>query len=69
MGFLSSKSTPPPVPSPVPMPRTSDIEVQERREREKRRLRGMQGRQPTILTGPQGVKGPAPVGLKSLLGE
>lgn len=61
--------SPPPVPAPPPLPERSDLEARERERREKERLARMKGRKSTILTGPEGVKGEAPVEKKSLLGE
>ena len=69
MGFLGAGKSPPPVQPPPPIPRGSDAGVMEREARERRRVQGMKGRQSTILTGAEGVKGEASVGLKSLLGE
>jgi hypothetical protein len=64
------KSKPPKLPPPLPPPPTltdADAEDQRRLQREKERKR--RGRSSTILTGPLGVTGPAPVQRKTLLGQ
>jgi hypothetical protein len=64
------KSKPPKLPPPLPPPPTltdADVEDQRRLQREKERKR--RGRSSTILTGPLGAAGQAPVQKKTLLGQ
>ena len=62
------KTKPPKLPPPLPPPPTdADVDEQRRLQREKERKR--RGRSSTILTGPLGVAGQAPIRKKTLLGQ
>jgi hypothetical protein len=67
MAGFSSSPTPPPPPPPPPV--RSDAEVQEAALQERLRQARVRGRSANILTGGEGVTGPAPVARKKLLGE
>jgi len=67
MGFGGGK--PKKVEPFIPPPVIEDPAIEEAKRRERERLRKKRGRGASILTGPQGVLGPANVGLKTLLGE
>jgi len=57
---------PPPAQEP---PEEDDPEVEEARRREREAMRRRRGRRATILTGAQGVEGPAPGTRRTLLGS
>lgn len=54
---------------PPPPPEREDPAIAEARAREVVAARRLRGRASQILTGPQGVTAPAPVGRKVLLGQ
>lgn len=58
-----------PPPPPPPLPSREDEGVEESRRKQVLAMRLQRGRMSTILTGGQGLPGPAPVGRKVLLGE
>lgn len=61
---------PPPAPaSPPPPIDDTDVRLEAAREEERQRQAKKKGRASTILTGPQGLAGPAPVQRKTLLGQ
>jgi hypothetical protein len=45
------------------------VEERSARSRQRAAAAAMKGRQSTLLTGPQGIKTPAPVAVKRLFGE
>lgn len=68
MGFIAPKSPPPP-PAPPPPPKPEDKEVEEAKKKEEKRIRGMKGRESTILTSAFGIREQAPTIRKTLLGQ
>ena len=69
MGFMSSPSIPAPPPAPAPPPVDDSAELEAARQAERERQMKKRGRASTLLTGPQGLAGTAPVQKKTLLGQ
>lgn len=64
----SPKVTPAPVAPAIVAPIEADTSVKEAGDQERRRRQAAFGRSDTILSGPMGVTGVAPVGGRRLLG-
>lgn len=73
MGGLLPKTptiqAPPPAPEPPPVDDKSSADIQAAKAAERERLRQRAGRSSTILTGSQGLAGPAATQRKTLLGQ
>lgn len=68
--MCSSKPKTPPPQTPPPPPESVDPAVRAAGERERKRVKGQQGQQSTILTGPTGVgQSTATAQSKTLLGS
>ena len=69
----AARSLVPDLPTPPPAPdkpsRATDPDVQQSRQREKDRLKGLRGRQSTILTGSGGLTESPTLAPKTLLGQ
>jgi hypothetical protein len=64
------KSKPPKLPPPLPPPPAAvDENIEDQRRLQRSRERKRRGRSSTILTGPSGALGQAPVQRKTLLGQ
>jgi hypothetical protein len=68
--LFSTPDIPSPAPPPTPPPiEDEDARLEEVKEEERQRQKAKKGRASTILTGPQGLAGPATVQRKTLLGQ